>query len=124
MQISWFKNYKTFFKLSVKVILYITLKRIKLHTILLHLDSILAKISGGFAPKPSLRELATLPHTSQLSELVTNFSWITSEKIIQTLNHIIRKKAYLLFPKFKIGNSEGGWSQVTFLNTETPTNQF
>ena len=29
----------------------------------------------------------------------------------------------LVFSKFKIGNWEQGWSQVTFLNMETPTNQ-
>ena len=39
-------------------------------------------------------------------------------------NHIIRKKVYLLFSKFKIGNWERGWSQVRFVNTETPSNQF
>ena len=39
-------------------------------------------------------------------------------------SHIIKKKAYLLFSKFKIGNWEQGWSQVTFLNPETPANQF
>ena len=38
-------------------------------------------------------------------------------------NHIIRKKA-LLFSKFKMGNWERGWCQVTFLNIETPANQF
>ena len=37
---------------------------------------------------------------------------------------IIRKKAYLLFKKFEIENWEQGWSQVTFLNMETPANQF
>ena len=39
-------------------------------------------------------------------------------------NHIIRNKAYLFSSKFKIGNWERVWSQVTFLNTETPANQF
>ena len=32
-------------------------------------------------------------------------------------SHIIRKKAYPLFSKLKIGNWEQGWSQVTFFNT-------
>ena len=41
-----------------------------------------------------------------------------------TNGYIIRKKAYLLFPKFKIGNWERDWSQVTFLNTKTLANQF
>ena len=31
-------------------------------------------------------------------------------------NHFIRKKAYLLFSKFKIGSWKRGWSQVTFLD--------
>ena len=39
-------------------------------------------------------------------------------------SHIMSKKAYLLFLMFKIGTWEQGWSQVTFLNTETPANQF
>ena len=39
-------------------------------------------------------------------------------------NYIITTKAYLLFSEFKIDNWERGWSQVTFLNMETPTNQF
>ena len=39
-------------------------------------------------------------------------------------NHIIREKAELLFSKFKIGNWEQGWSQVTFSNIETSANQF
>ena len=36
----------------------------------------------------------------------------------------IKKKAYLLFSKFKIGNWEQDRSQVTFLNLKTPANQF
>ena len=39
-------------------------------------------------------------------------------------NHIIRKKAYQLFSKFKIGNWELGWSQITLLDTETPAANF
>ena len=39
-------------------------------------------------------------------------------------NHIVRKKAQLLFSKFKVSNWERGCSQVTFLNTENPANQF
>ena len=39
-------------------------------------------------------------------------------------NHIIRIKACLLFAKFKIGNWEQGWSQVSFLNMETHAIQF
>ena len=39
-------------------------------------------------------------------------------------NRIIRKKVQVLFSKFKIGNWERGWSQVTFLNRETAANQF
>ena len=39
-------------------------------------------------------------------------------------NQIIRKKDYLRFSKFKIGNWKRGWSRVTFLNTETLANQF
>ena len=39
-------------------------------------------------------------------------------------NHIIRKKVWLLFSKFKIRSSKRGWSQVPFLNTETPADQF
>ena len=42
----------------------------------------------------------------------------------KSYNHIIRKKAYLLFSKFKTGNWEWSWSQITFSNTETSTNQF
>ena len=34
------------------------------------------------------------------------------------------KKTELLFSKLKKGNWERGWSQITFLNTETPANQF
>ena len=45
-------------------------------------------------------------------------------ELISHSNHIITKKAELDFLKFKIGNWERGWSQVTFLNTETPDNQF
>ena len=41
-----------------------------------------------------------------------------------TNKYIIREKAYLIFSKFKIGNWEGDCSQVTFLNMETPANQF
>ena len=33
---------------------------------------------------------------------------------ISDSNHIVRKKAELLFSKFKIGNQEQGWSQVFF----------
>ena len=39
-------------------------------------------------------------------------------------SHLIRKKAFILSSKFKIGNWERGWSQVTFLNTETPATNF
>ena len=35
-------------------------------------------------------------------------------------SHIIREKSL----KFKIGNWERNWSQVTFFNMETPANQF
>ena len=42
----------------------------------------------------------------------------------RTNKYIIREKAYLIFSKFKIGNWEGDCSQVTFLNMETPANQF
>ena len=35
----------------------------------------------------------------------------------------IRKKSELIFSKFKIGNWEQGWSQVTFLNMEAHANQ-
>ena len=53
--------------------------------------------------------------------------WITmlfihngTNKLWQT--HIIKKKAHLL--KFTRGNYQQGWSQVTFLNRETPAYQF
>ena len=58
---------QTVFKLSVKVVrviiqLYLTQKSVKLYTIFLHLDNILAKIFGG-SPKSQLEELTALPHT-------------------------------------------------------------
>ena len=87
---SWFRSYKTFFKVSVKVVrvtifLYVTPKRVKLYTIFLCSDSILDKVLGGFGPKPSMGELTALPHTPYLLELITKFLQIISEKIIRTL---------------------------------------
>ena len=57
--------------------LYLTLKSVRLYIILLDLYTILAKIFGGFAPKRAI--------TPYLLELITKFSWISSEKIIRTL---------------------------------------
>ena len=45
-------------------------------------------------------------------------------KSISYNNYIITKKACPLFSKFKIDNWERGWSQVTYMNTKTPANQF
>ena len=45
--------------------------------------------------------------------------------LLKLISHGKHGKAYLLFSKLKIMNWEGSsWSQVTFLNTETPANQF
>ena len=44
-------------------------------------------------------------------------------ELISHGNHVVRKKAELLFSQFKRGNWEQGWSQVTFFNSETPANQ-
>ena len=69
----------------VTIHLYRTTKSVKLYIIFLRLDSILAKIFGGFAPELPLRELTALPHTPYLLELIIKFLQITSEKIIRTL---------------------------------------
>ena len=57
-----------FCKLSVKVVrvtirLYAIPKSVKLYTISLHFDSILAKIFGGFASKLTIGEHTVPPHT-------------------------------------------------------------
>ena len=57
---------------------------IKLYTIFLHLDGILEKILGGFAPNLQWGNLqrSFIPLSCCI---VNKFSWITSEKIIRTL---------------------------------------
>ena len=62
---SWFKNYKTFCKLSVKVVrvtsrVYVISKSVKIS---LHLVSILAKIFRGFASKLAIGEHTVPQHT-------------------------------------------------------------
>ena len=66
---TWFKSYKMFQKLSVTVLMFtihvcLTLKRVKLYAIFLHLDSILAEIFEDFDLKTSM---------GKLLELVTKF---------------------------------------------------
>ena len=69
---------------------YLAPKSVKLYTIFLHFNSILAKIFGGFSSKPPLQlspisPSTVLPHIPKLLELVSKFSWITYEMIIRTL---------------------------------------
>ena len=78
---SWLKSCKSFFKLSVKVVraticLYFIRKRVKLHTIFLHLDNILVK--------PPMSEYTALPHNHFLLEIVTKF-WSKLELINITI---------------------------------------
>ena len=63
----------------VTIHLYLTPKGVKLYTIFLHLDSILAKIFWGFTFKP-LVEAYMAPLA--VGTIVTKFLQITSEKII------------------------------------------
>ena len=61
--------------------LYLTPRSVKLYTIFLNLDSILAPNPNG--------GLKALSHTLQLLEPLPKSSWITSEKIIRTLCNLI-----------------------------------
>ena len=67
---------------SSTICLYLTSKSVKLYTLysILTLNSQWGMGGGG--------DLTTLPHTPWLLELLTNFSTITSEKIIQTLLYV------------------------------------
>ena len=74
-----------------------TLKSVKLHTVFLHLDSILAKTFGGFGPKHPMGKLTVLSHIPLLIQLLTKFLRITSKKIIKTwISTLDNKNAFLL----------------------------
>ena len=72
----------------------VTPNSVKLYTIFLHLDSILA-------PNPQCGSLQSscIPH-SFWKELLSKFLWITSEKIIQTLDHCPVKLSHLFGSSF------------------------
>ena len=65
-------------QLSLNNLLYLSTISVKLYSIFLHFGSI-------FTPKPPMGELMALPHIPYMLDLLTKFSWISSEKIIWTL---------------------------------------